>query len=408
MQQSGYIWNTVAGLVNAGEAVILSMITTRTDGLEAAGILSIAFAIGNLMMAVGKFGVRNYQVTDTQGKFSFSDYFWARIVTVALMAAASVAYLFFCTYQKGYSQKKVVVMLAICFIYTVESLEDVFWGFYQQRNLLDTGAKIFILRWGLILGVFILLLVTGQGLQKASVMGAFAGLVAFFFSIAFTFFPFHEKIHRARLQAIKQVCKQCFPLFAVSFMALYVTNAPKYAIDRYLPQDVQACYGFISMPVFVIEMLNGFLYQPSLVQMALEWQEGRIYDFCNRLQRQCMMLAGLTAVCLIGAYLCGIPALSLLYGTNLAAYKKELLILLLGGGMLAYAGYFCVLMTIMRKQRLIMYGYAGVTVLALFLFQPVVRCYGMTGAAVFYTCLMAALAIFFALLCFLSIIHSQL
>ena len=65
-----YIWNTVAGLINAAEAVIMSMFVTRIIGLADAGRLTIAFAIGNLMMTVGKFGVRNYQVTDIENKFS--------------------------------------------------------------------------------------------------------------------------------------------------------------------------------------------------------------------------------------------------------------------------------------------------------------------------------------------------
>ena len=67
---NGYFWNAFAGVVNAGEAVILSMAVTRAEGLAQAGVLSITFAVGNLMMTVGKFGVRNYQVTDVQGKYS--------------------------------------------------------------------------------------------------------------------------------------------------------------------------------------------------------------------------------------------------------------------------------------------------------------------------------------------------
>ncbi len=58
-EADGYLWNVAAGLVNAGEAVVLSMVVTHTTGLEDAGILSIAFAVGNLMMTVGKFGVRS-------------------------------------------------------------------------------------------------------------------------------------------------------------------------------------------------------------------------------------------------------------------------------------------------------------------------------------------------------------
>ena len=57
-QKKDFIWNSIAGLVNAGESVIILMICTRTKGIETAGMFAIAFAIANLMMAIGKFGMR--------------------------------------------------------------------------------------------------------------------------------------------------------------------------------------------------------------------------------------------------------------------------------------------------------------------------------------------------------------
>ena len=129
---NGYFWNAFAGLVNAGESVILLMVVTRITGLPDAGMLTIAFAVGNLMMTIGKFGVRSYQSTDVKEYFSFSDYFWTRCVTVGLMIVCSLAYTYFCVLEKGYDSKKVTVILSVCFIYAVESLVDVFWGFFEQ------------------------------------------------------------------------------------------------------------------------------------------------------------------------------------------------------------------------------------------------------------------------------------
>lgn len=396
---NGYFWNSVAGLLNAGEAVILSMVVTRTNGLADAGILSMAFAVGNLMMAIGKYGVRSYQATDADGRFSFSDYFWARVATILLMATASVGYLLYGVYEKGYGSRKAAVILAVCFIYLVESVEDVFWGLYQQKQALDTGAKLFIIRWISILGICILVLAVLRDLQLAVLLGAAVSLVVFVISNAVVFPKFQEKIESVRAGAVRELFVQCFPLFLAAFMTIYVVNAPKYAIDTYLPEEVQACYGFIAMPVFVVELLNGFLYQPSLVHMALEWKEHKIDSFCRRIRRQCIILAGLTGICLLGAYLCGIPVLSAIYGTDLSGYQAELLVLLCGGGMLAYAGYFSVMLTIIREQKIVMYGYAGISILALALCNRVVRLFGVMGAAAFYTFLMSVLAAFFFAVC---------
>lgn len=372
------------------------MVVTRTSGLTDAGVLSMAFAAGNLMMSIGKFGVRSYQATDVAGDFSFSDYFWARVVSVILMLAASLIYIFYCIRAKGYGGEKAAIVFAFCFIYAVEAMEDVFWGLYQQKQALDTGAKLFILRWLTILGICIPVLVFFHDLCLASVFGAAASLAIFCISNSLAFRKFRERVLRIRPGAVREVLCRCFSLFIASFMTIYVTNAPKYAIDRYLTEEVQACYGFIAMPVFVIGLLNGFLYQPSLVRMALEWKECRIDCFRRRARRQCAVLLGLTVICLLGADLCGIPVLSAIYSTDLSGYKKELLVLLCGGGMFAYAGYFSILLTIMRKQEKVMYGYAAVSVLSMIFSDSFVRLYGVSGAAALYALLMSVLAVIFA------------
>lgn len=396
---NGYIWNSAAGLVNAGESVILSMVVTRTDGMLEAGILSVAFAVGNLMMTIGKFGVRDYQATDVKGQFSFADYFWTRVLTSALMLLTTAGYLLYGTYTMGYSGQKAAVVAAICMIYTIESVEDVFWGLYQQRQSLDTGAKVFLIRWLLILAAVAGLLAAGKGLAAASVAGAAVCLAAFLVFNTAAFLGFHEKLAPVRWQAVWRILRDCAPLAAVSFFSFYVTNAPKYAIDRHLPQEVQACYGFVAMPVFVIGLLNGFIYQPALVRTALEWKEGRVASFRRRAVKQCFILCGLTVVCVFGAYVCGIPVLSFLYHADLRGYRDELLLLVFSGGMLAYTGYFCVLLTIMRRQKLLLYVYGTASVPAFLFMDMVVKHYGVMGAAVFYTFLMSVLAGGFGSLC---------
>ena len=88
----------------------------------------------------------------------------------------------------------------------------------------------------------------------------------------------------------------------------------------------------------------------------------------------------------------------MLYSTDLTLYKAEMLILLLGGGMLAFVGFFMVLLTIMRKQKLLPFGYLVSAVLAMLCSGYAVQTYGSKGAAVLYTILMSILALIFGFL----------
>ena len=69
-----------------------------------------------------------------------------------------------------------------------------------------------------------------------------------------------------------------------------------------------------------------------------------------------------------------------------------MMVLLFGGALFAYAGYFSVLLTIMRKQRVIMAGYAVISVLSFVMSDGLVRRAGVMGAAVLYMLLMTILA----------------
>ena len=206
------------------------------------------------------------------------------------------------------------------------------------------------------------------------------------------------EINQIKWKKLCNLLKQCLPLFIVCFLTFYITNSPKYAIDAAFSDDIQAYYSFIAMPVFVIELLSNFIYQPNLVAIATAWNRCQYTRFSRMCKRQILVIVILMLICLAGAYFIGIPVLSLVYNADLSPYKSELLILLCGGGMMAMSTFFCVLMTVIRKQSLLVYGYASVALGALLLCNKVVSKYGITGAAIFYTFLELTLAILFGIM----------
>lgn len=400
-QKRDYIWNTAAGLINAAEAVVMSMVVTRMTGLADAGMLTMAFAVGNLMMTVGKFGVRNYQVTDVGDQFSFSDYLAARLMTVLAMIAAVCTYLGYMLARAAYSLDKAGIIFAICMIYAVEALEDLFWGYYQQKGKLYVGAGMFCLRWGGILLLFPIVLYSSHDLAHTLWVCLGVSAVIFLLLLGVSY-PrlcsggdrFSELIRKrtGRRQAWK-LLRTVFPLFGISFLSFYENNAPKYAIDSCLPDEVQACYGFVAMPVFVIGLLNNLIYQPTLVPMAVEWERGQREQFGKRIVRQLGIVAALTILCMGGAYILGIPVLSLLYNTDLTDYKGELMFLLLASAFLAMSGYQSVVLTIIRCQRTLLLPHCAVAMIAAVGLPSIVAKYGTMGAAVCYLALMVLLSL---------------
>ena len=206
---------------------------------------------------------------------------------------------------------------------------------------------------------------------------------------------------------IIELLKQCFPLAVGAFLSFYIGNAPKYAIDSILNDELQACYGFIAMPVFVIGLLNNFIFVPILYKMSCLWEERKIKAFIQRMLIQIIIIFMITLACVIGAYLIGVPVLSILYSTDLAPYKTELLILLLGGGFLGLSGLLNTMITIIRFQKSLLWGYGVIAVAAFALSNYIVRQWEMLGAALLYTLLMVALCIIFVIIFVLGILKNR-
>ncbi len=384
----------------------MSMIVTRVTGLVDAGMLTIAFAIGNLMMTVGKFGVRNFQATDIENRFSFSVYLKTRLLTVLLMIVAVSAYLAYAFTWLKYGPDKIMIIGMVCMIYAVEALEDVFWGYYQRRNKMDAGAKMFCFRWLGILIVFPVSLWKSRNLGLTLLICLVVSLILFALMLCLCYGKICAKEDRnigqvlknGSLPEIKQLMRAVFSLFGITFLSFYVNNAPKYAIDACLPEEIQACYGFVAMPVFVIGLLNTFVYQPTLLPMARKWEDRQYRIFVHRVLKQLAVVGVLSVVCMAGAYVVGIPALSWLYHTELSAYKKELMVLMATGGFVAVSGYLSVVLTIMRCQKDLLWPYGLIAFTAAISLKGIVSRYGMIGAAMSYLILMVLLCLIYGVI----------
>lgn len=398
IERDSFIWNMIGGLLMAFQSVIMLMILTRVLGLVEAGVLTIAYANANLFLTIGKYGMRYFQVSDIKGQFSFDDYKYSRIITSIIMIVIAISYVIWAAINNNYTIEKTLVIIWMCIFKCVDAIEDVYCGLYQQRKRLDVAAKMVSVRMIITIIIFGGSLIILKNLLFALIIATILTVVISALFIYWTYDSFEVKKEKIRPKNVWLLLKDCFPLFAGSFLSFYIGNAPKYAIDATLSDELQACYGFIAMPVFVIGLLNNFIFNPMLHHMAVLWDQKKIKEFIMKTIRQIGIVAIITLVCIIGAYLLGVPVLSWLYNTDLSPYKTELLILLLGGGFLGLSGLLNAVITIVRYQKSLMWGYAIIALAALAFSKRIVAAYEMMGAAVLYTVLMALLCVIFIVL----------
>ncbi len=427
-EAGNYIWNAIGGMLNAGQSVLVLIIVTRVCGLEAAGLYSIAFATGNLFMYLGNYGVRNYQVSDVDEKFPFRSYILHRLLTVALMLLVAAVYCTYSLLRGAYSPAKTMTVAAMCLLKAIDCLEEVLEGRLHQRGRLDLAGKMMTVRLLISIGGMLAVLVaTGNLLTatNAAIILAAAAVILMAAACRRTLLPLQPApelvadvgnagaapgaaaknrgaatspaatsaaVSAARRGALRDAAvlmRVCFPVCAANFLSFYLINAPKYAIDAAMNETAQAQYNFIAMPVFVIQLLGMFVYQPVLVRMTLSWNSADQKGFLRDFLRITAGLLIIAALCLGGAYVLGIPVLSALYATDLSALKPELLLILAGGVFLAMNSFYSAVLTLMREQNRIPFMYLAGAVLSLILTPHFVEISGIMGAVISFVLIMA-------------------
>ena len=397
-ERSSYIWNAVTGILFAMQSAVMLIVVMRTNSIDDAGVFSIAYAVVGMMSFIGEFGVRKYQVSDINEQNSFADYLAYRMASCFTMLLACFGYAFYGLIFLGYSHQKFMVMIALTFVKLTEAFVDVIHGRFQQKMRLDVAAKTDSFRILFGMGCCTVSLIITHDLLISCVVWALSVVLAMFISSILVAPAFCTLRPRFSSVHFRRIFTACFPLFIGSFLLLYISNAPKYAIDALMNDASQAYYNFIFMPVFVVGLLANFIYNPILVTMAEKWNSKEYGTFEKLVKKQVYFIGGLTLLAVAVALTIGLPVLGLLYHADLSEYKAELCILMIGGGMLALVTFLAIVMTIIRQQHYLTAGYLITALLALIMSEKFVAGYGIMGASILYTLVMTILAVIFTVL----------
>lgn len=393
ISRSAYMWNSINAIMSACQCPVILMVITRTNGVYDAGVFSIAFAVASLMLYVGQYGIRRFQASDIAEKYSFSEYHGMRIITCIIMALACIIYCFYGLVFNDYRSDKFMIVLMVCLLKCIQAYADVIHGRMQQKGRLDVATKASATRYALEVITYIIMLILTHDLLTstiACIMVSLAVLMLTSVNAARDYCSFRPSFDGSKM---KQLMIEGFPLFVSLFLNMYISNAPKYAIDACLTEEIQAIYNLIFMPAFMVGLLANFIFNPILTSYAKVWIEKKYDKFIKLIYKQSIIVAGITAAGLAVAATIGIPILSFIFGVDLTAYKYELCVVMAGGGMLAYATFFSTVITIIRMQRSLLICYGVVALAAKLLSAYFVTAYGIMGAAIMYSVLMTILTI---------------
>ncbi len=391
--KKAYIWNMTAGTLNAFQSVIMLMIITRAVDLTAAGVFTIAYTTANLLLNLGLYGMRDFLVSDVAHVYSFREYRATRNISIAAMMVFVTAYMAVMLSSGKYDPEKCVIVILMTLLKAQDVFEDTYAGYYQNQERLDAGAKMTAIRMMLTIVSFGIVIVVTKSLLWTLVSVVLIDFAYLAVTLTATAPQFIDKGERCDRRNVRKLLVTLLPLCAGWFLSYYLGNAPKYAIDSLMTEEVQACFGFIAMPVWVVGVLSNFIFQPVLTKMTLCWNDGKLKELRKIVLKQAFYILLITLGTLAAGYFLGIPALSWMYNTDLSGYFAEFMVLLCGGGLYALSRYFVVVITLMRMQKTVAWCYLAVSAAAIVSVNWFVSAMGVMGACLEYIISMVLISV---------------
>ena len=367
---------------------LLTIVVTQLVGAEQAGMFSMAFITGLVLMFLGNYGVRTFQVSDLNERYSFSDYQVNRVVTCVIMLLVGALYCF----ARGYDGHMLTICMGVYFYKMVDALADVYEGRLQQADKMYLAGLSQAVRSVAVVIVFSLLLLVTRNLAIASVAMAIVSLLSFFvltFPLALFETP---KSRRWSPAAVVELLKQCFPLFVALFLFNLIENMPKFVMEGMLPYDNQLYFNALYFPAQGILLTISMIYKPLLIRLAEVWADPARR---KRFDLAILAIVAITVV-LTGGVMAvmgwiGIPIMSFLYGIDFEPFRGLAFVMIAAGGVTAVIDFLYQAITVLRRQKDVTKLYLLTFGFSIFVPLLLIGFTGLAGAVLSYLIVMCIL-----------------
>lgn len=379
-----YFWNSIGVFLQNATSPLLLIAITRINGIDTSGLFSFAFAISIVLFAFGLWGGRLYQVSDAKREFDHRSYIVARIILAIAMVAAAILF----TLVNNYDVYKTTVIVILVAYKAIESIADSIYGVLQVHNGLSYVGKSLIYKS--ILGIVLFVLVD---IMTGNII--LSSLAIVFINIVFVILydtRLARKLEDIRIKSnliqtyIRDgltILKRTAVIFAVTFLATFSINIPRYFIDKYDTEQI-GYFGIIAMPITLIALFMSFILQPNVVNLTKMYTRAKYDDFNKVINKVMSITLGFSIVVAVGTFLLGVPLLNLVFGVDFTQHKTELMIMIVGGITNAFVAIFIIILTIMRKFKAQFYALLFTNVVLVLMSMILVQKYGiMAGVSLF-------------------------
>ena len=395
--KKNFIWNIIGTTFSAFNSLFFLVIVTRINGVDKAGVFSFAFSMACLFYIIGIYSGRVFQVTDNNAENDDYSYINLHIFTSTAMLLLAFAFYSF----RGYNTFKLTVSMLLIIYKVLESISEVFFAIMQKNDKLYKVGFSMSCKAVISIVMFLLLDLLTKNLIISIISIVLTNLLFLvFYEIKNT-----KKLIRNKYCFNKKIIIRLFKLgfytFVFTFLNLYLINIPKLAIENLLSNKFQTIFGIVIMPATVISLFAQFIAHPFLLEIKKNVHEKKFADLTKLIIKLTLIILLMGLICVVCAWLLGVPVLKIVYGINLQKYRVDLIIILVGATFYAITTIFANVLITFRKTLSQAIIYMLISIVSSIFAMLFVKYYGIFGASLTYLITMIIVALSFIILtCF--------
>lgn len=372
-----FIWNSLGTGINSFNSLFFLIIVTRVNDIQTAGIFSIAYATATILYTLAMYSGRLCQVTDIKNKITDKDYIVNRTLTCIIMLIGAAGFLLI----QQYSGFKTTIFALLAIFKGIEAFSDILYGVMQKNDILYKSGQSLSLKGFVGIAAFLIVDLVTRDLRWA----CFAVIVVnVLVLVIFDYLMITRKLIDIKVKVdfgnVLSIFKSEFFVFVNSFAGIYILNAPKYAIDNFLTDDIQAIYGYIMMPATVMTLFTQFIVMPFLGKLKEMYEQKQLKEIEKVTLKIKLIVIAFGGFAVLCAYLIGPEFLGLVYGLDLTAYRMNLCVII--GSYIFYAISYINLVTLttIRHTFIQFVIYVASMVIAYIGSTVLVQNFGINGA----------------------------
>lgn len=374
------LYYNAGNYVYLGAQWIISVLLVRLGGFEDAGYFSLAMTVGNMFGLFGGYGLRSFQVSDINNRYSNSTYAVSRLFTVFASLVLCLAY----SVISGYSFRIVFLIMLYMAFKASEAYSDVLTAIWQRNgNMRSVGMSLFFKGIVSLIVFFAVYSAFGSVLSATAAMAAAVILimVLYDFRVLRKYEVQRELFRSINKTEIVSLLKQgaLTMLYVVSTSVFLAV--PRQVIEQKLSAEMLGIFSSVSAPTVVISVFSVGVLLPLAPKLA------QMYRQCDK-KGLFSVIAISCGVCVFtGAAAAGLSVLvgkqvfSLLFGEEILSYYSLFYYLILSASLIAVLNCVATVYIAFRKLKSILAlstgACAAVTVLSLVLIPR----FGIYGAA---------------------------